>query len=259
MAIVSDKNLEADYCKIEDMPGVHPTAGVFKLCVTRSRAGNAAMWDAWLDCVCQWTRELRQGLVDQGISAEWSARAVVTLDGEQQQLDAILKPAFLDRCASESIVFYKFPSACSLVLQPNDLSKMHANLHSQLTQAKNHQAPAADSVKACFISQAKRMWPANVQLPSISKLTSYANLFGAFKVCSYMALRPDVVQKGWVLAGLRDRKLDFEQMATGFTFASQRNDAACMSAWKTIAYALAERHYLYGSLTEVHKRRETVI
>ena len=225
------------------------------------------MWNFYWSRVLEHADKLRAELVALDGGSKWSSQAYTTLDGESGPLLALLTPTLLMHCEETKHYFYKYPSACSLVLQPNDLMRMHQLIHKELTKLKNMKEEAAMCITNYFVNfGAAKLWT-DVQRPAKSAVLHFAQLLGAWRVASPKATLPDVLSVGWVKAGQGAKELDFQAMGTvtmnthththihihvgeGFTFVPQLQDAACMSAWKAMAESLAHKHWVNAGLTE---------
>ena len=133
MAIVADETLDKEEIRVDRIPGAHPnTISDVILVACHSRAGNSALWNLYIQEVESFIDEIlvmgdRLHLFDPTADDEdeYVRGAVLTMDGELQQLAIILGPETCQRLLDKNIIVAKHPSACSLAVQANDLGTMH--------------------------------------------------------------------------------------------------------------------------------------
>jgi hypothetical protein len=172
------------------------------------------MWNFYWSKVLEHVVKLRAELVALDGGSKWSSQAYTTLDGESGPLLALFTPTLLMHCEETKHYFYKYPSACSLVLQPNDLMRMHQLIHKELPKLKNMKEEAAMLITNYFVNfGAAKLWTA-VQRPAKNAVLHFAQLLGAWRVASPKATLPDVLRVGWVKAGQGAKELDFQAMGT---------------------------------------------
>ena len=131
-----------------------------------------------------------------GIFNTWSRQSYITLDGEIQQLNTLLTPTMVEKFRALHCEFHKYPSACSGVLQPNDLSRMHSIMHAMVPSAKNMAHSYGQDVQRYVLDTvSNNLWKAN-ERPAQNKIKQWAHLLGSFKVVAPSAMHHDVVRKG---------------------------------------------------------------
>ena len=99
MAVIGDKDVSDDYTVITSMDDIHPYGGVVDVCVCKSRAGSPKMWVHYMERVRVFSTQQMNKLQNSAAGTKWSKQTFCTLDGEAQQLFALLNEEFIVQCA----------------------------------------------------------------------------------------------------------------------------------------------------------------
>jgi hypothetical protein len=249
-AVIAVPEMEADDLREVQVPDGHPFGGKLLVFSMKTRSGNDKFWSRLLEEVVGWMETTRERLNTETMLDEWSSQGYVTLDGEYQQIAAVLKPEFLEKCEALKIYFMKHPSACSLIFQANDLMEMHRLLHTYLPQGKNKWDNAGEGTRRFMLNTGRVTLWCDADRPAMGKLEQWAALLAAFRVVGPKACARAIIKKGHDRAGQGDRKLDFAKMAQGSSYTNKLGDLLCMNAWENIAKQMAPKHLEQGELTE---------
>jgi hypothetical protein len=140
-------------------------------------------------------------------------RAVLTFDGAYEQIEAVLSSDIAEWCVEHNIGLFKWAAACSLVQQPNDVSRCHRILHRLFASSKYLYAPVKkENIKTCML-------PVIAMLNSLPKLAKDSKMTFTKFFCNlhdilHDAFRPDVVRRGWEDAGIYP--FDVERIMSGW-------------------------------------------
>ena len=171
-------------------------------------------------------------------------RAVLTFDGAYEQIEAVLSADVAEWCVQHNIGLFKWAAACSLVQQPNDVSRCHKILHRLFASSKYLYAP----VKKENIRTS--MFPVIAMLNSLPKLAKDSKLTFTKFFCNlhdilHVAFHPDVIRRGWADAGIYP--FNVEQIMTGWNHgATQANKS----------WTMLEPVFKEYCLTAIEKLRE---
>jgi hypothetical protein len=171
-------------------------------------------------------------------------RAVLTFDGAYEQIEAVLSVDVAEWCVEHNIGLFKWAAACSLVQQPNDVSRCHKILHRLFASSKYLYAPVKkENIRTC-------MFPVIAMLNSLPKLAKDSKLTFTKFFCNlhdilHEAFRPDVIRRGWADAGIFP--FDVERIMSGWNHgATQANKS----------WSMLEAQYKEFCLTAIEKLRE---
>jgi len=131
-----------------------------------------------------------------GIFQTWSRQSYITLDGEIQQLNTLLTPVMVEKFRKLHCEFHKYPSACSGVLQPNDLSRTHSMMHKMVPSETNMSHNFGRDVQRYVLNKASKLLWKSGERPPEKKISAWARLLGSFKVVAPAAMNHNVVRKG---------------------------------------------------------------
>jgi hypothetical protein len=126
-------------------------------------------------------------------------RAILTFDGANETIEAIMKSRIAEECLIANITLLKWAAACSMTQQPNDVSKCHAILH------KLFKTYPYSKVPKHFPTE---MMPAITIMKKL-KMTAASRLVFQIFFCHLQdilsqAFTRAVVQRGWATAGIYD-------------------------------------------------------
>ena len=171
-------------------------------------------------------------------------RAVLTFDGAYEQIEAVLSADIAEWCVEHNIGLFKWAAACSLVQQPNDVSRCHKILHRLFASSKYLYSPVKkENIRTC-------MFPVIAMLNSLPKLAKDSKLTFTKFFCNlhdilHVAFHPDVVRRGWADAGIYPFNVD--QIMTGWNHgATQANKS----------WSMLEHEFKGYCLTAIKKLRE---
>ena len=137
MAVLVEPEMDRDDCRFTSVPGAG-FGGDILVATCHTRAGNDKLWTRYLGEVERWVEKLRDDMERLGLFATYSTQAVLSMDGEGQQVAAAFLPEMTARMLKANIVIVKFPSNCSSIFQPNDLMKMHRMLKDHVPKNLKH-------------------------------------------------------------------------------------------------------------------------
>jgi hypothetical protein len=171
-------------------------------------------------------------------------RAVLTFDGAHEQIEAVLSEDVAEWCIEHNIALFKWAAACSLVQQPNDVSRCHKILHRLFASPKYlYQPVKKESIRTC-------LRPVIAMLNSLPKLAKDSKLTFTKFFCNlhdilHDAFRPEVVRRGWADAGIYP--FSGEQIMSGWNHGAIKTNKS---------WAMLEPEYKQFCLTGISKLRE---
>lgn len=226
------------------------------------------MWNEWLDMMLRWvetTRTQLAALGETGFSmrvshtrlvpcsriythAHTHTQAVITSDGEKAQVDSVLQPEHIAKANAHNCEFFKYPSACSLLFQPNDRAETHKKIHAKAPFVKVN-GGRAKLLADFFRTQGKGVWPADTM--RFAKIGVLAKLFAGVVLTLPEATSSDVIRLGWQRAGwdCDTGALNFPKMVSMCLF--DKKDLDAMAVWERMAVLLTPTFAKHGGLTEV--------
>jgi hypothetical protein len=136
------------------------------------------------------------------------ARVILSFDGAHEHIESVLKCKNLtDYCIRNNIALFKWAAGCSLVQQPNDVSKCHKLLHaffkknSYLFQAE----PQRNELRPGYQNCMKVLDRSGVSADS--KLT-FMRFFKHLPVALHRSFSPDDLSNGYAVCGIHPFSLD---------------------------------------------------
>jgi hypothetical protein len=171
-------------------------------------------------------------------------RAVLTFDGAHEQIEAVLSEDVAEWCIEHNIALFKWAAACSLVQQPNDVSRCHKILHRLFASSKYLYMPVKkESIRTC-------LYPVIAMLNSLPKLAKDSKLTFTKFFCNlhdilHDAFRPEVVRRGWADAGIHP--FSVEQIMSGWNHGATKTNKS---------WTMLEPEYKQFCLTAISKLRE---
>jgi hypothetical protein len=171
-------------------------------------------------------------------------RAVLTFDGAHEQIESVLSEDVAEWCIAHNIALFKWAAACSLVQQPNDVSRCHKILHRLFASSKYlYQPVKRENIRTCML-------PVIAMLNSLPKLAKDSKLTFTKFFCNlhdilYEAFRPEVVRRGWADAGIYP--FNVEQIMSGWNHGA----TATNKSWERL-----EPEYKQFCLTAIQQLRE---
>ncbi len=122
---------------------------------------------------CPWSSEPQESVWWGRCSSRSSSRSsrsrargrwISSFDGAYEQIEAVLSSDIAEWCVEHNIGLFKWAAACSLVQQPNDVSRCHKILHRLFASSKYLYAPVKkENIRTC-------MFPVIAMLNSLPKL-----------------------------------------------------------------------------------------
>jgi hypothetical protein len=174
-------------------------------------------------------------------------RAVLTFDGAHEQIDAVLSEDVAEWCIEHNIALFKWAAACSLVQQPNDVSRCHKILHRLFASPKYlYQPVKKESIRTC-------LYPVIAMLNSLPKLAKDSKLTFTKFFCNlhdilHDAFRPEVVRRGWADAGIYP--FSVEQIMSGWNHGATKTNKS---------WAMLEPAYKQFCLIAISKLKEEAL
>ncbi len=171
-------------------------------------------------------------------------RAVLTFDGAHEQIEAVLSEDVAEWCIEHNIALFKWAAACSLVQQPNDVSRCHKILHRLFASPKYlYQPVKKENIRTC-------LYPVIAMLNSLPKLAkdskvTFTKFFCNLHDILHDAFRPEVVRRGWADAGIYP--FSVEQIMSGWNHGATKTN----KSWEML-----ETEYKQFCLTAISKLRE---
>ena len=171
-------------------------------------------------------------------------RAVLTFDGAHEQIEAVLSDDVAEWCIEHNVALFKWAAACSLVQQPNDVSRCHKILHRLFASSKYlYQPVKKENIRTC-------LYPVIAMLNSLPKLAKDSRLTFTKFFCNlhdilHDAFRPEVVRRGWADAGIYP--FSVEQILSGWNHGATKANKS---------WAMLEPEYKQFVLTGISKLRE---
>jgi hypothetical protein len=171
-------------------------------------------------------------------------RAVVTFDGAHEQIESVLSADVAEWCIEHGIALFKWAAACSLVQQPNDVSRCHKILHRLFASAKYlYQPVKRENIRTCML-------PVIAMLNSLPKLAKDSRLTFTKFFCNlhdilHDAFRPEVVRRGWADAGIYP--FNVEQIMSGWNHGAMQQN----KSWQML-----EPEYKKFCLIAIEKLRD---
>jgi hypothetical protein len=171
-------------------------------------------------------------------------RAVLTFDGAHEQIESVLSEDVAEWCIEHHIALFKWAAACSLVQQPNDVSRCHKILHRLFASPKYlYQPVRKDHIRTC-------LYPVIAMLNSLPKLAKDSKLTFTKFLCNlhdilHDAFRPEVVRRGWSDAGIYP--FSVEQIMSGWNHGATKTNKS---------WAMLDAEYKEFCLTAISKLRE---
>jgi hypothetical protein len=171
-------------------------------------------------------------------------RAVLTFDGAHEQIEAVLSEDVAEWCIEHNIALFKWAAACSLVQQPNDVSRCHKILHRLFASSKYLYMPVKkENIRTC-------LYPVIAMLNSLPKLAKDSKLTFTKFFCNlhdilHDAFRPEVVRRGWADAGIHP--FSVEQIMSGWNHGATKTNKS---------WTMLEPEYKQFCLTAISKLRE---
>ena len=171
-------------------------------------------------------------------------RAVLTFDGAHEQIEAVLSADLAEWCVEHNIGLFKWAAACSLVQQPNDVSRCHKILHRLFASSKYlYQPVKKENIRTS-------MFPVIAMLNSLPKLAKDSKLTFTKFFCNlpdilHEAFRPDVVRRGWSDAGIYPFNVD--RIMSGWNHGSTQVNKS---------WSMLEPEYKGFCLAAIEKLRE---
>jgi len=169
---------------------------------------------------------------------------VLTFDGAHEQIESVLSEDVAEWCIEHNIALFKWAAACSLVQQPNDVSRCHKILHRLFASAKYlYQPVKKENIRTC-------LYPVIAMLNSLPKLAkdskaTFTKFFANLHDILHQAFQPDVVRRGWADAGIYP--FSVEQIMSGWNHGATHANKS---------WAMLEKEYKEFCITAISKLRE---
>ena len=223
LAIIADPDKDEKEMTVLDLPGCHPdTKSDIHVVACKTRAGNAKLWKYYFDLVESWLEEImvkgdRLNLFKSTNKNEnqYERGAVLSMDGELQQLAEILGE---ERCAqllAKNIVILKHPSNCSLVCQANDLGTMHKDM--KLAAKKQSPEGIFTHVQHYLLNGGgfDKLFTTNY---STKKKRLFAETLVVIAYISHATWSPSRLEIAHRKAGWADDEIDMDQVNTYYIY-----------------------------------------
>ena len=127
-------------------------------------------------------------------------RALLSFDGAYEHIEAIMKGSMAEYCRFHNIGLFKWAAGCSLVQQPNDVSKCHKILHAYFRKS-SFRFFEDDRVRLrSGYSSAMRVL-ASHKATTKSKQT-FRRFFAHLPQCLAVSFTPDAISKGYEVCGI---------------------------------------------------------
>jgi hypothetical protein len=136
------------------------------------------------------------------------ARVILSFDGAHEHIESVLKSKKLtDYCIRNNIALFKWAAGCSLVQQPNDVSKCHKLLHLFFKSNKYlfQDNPQRHELRPGYQNCMKVLDRSGVSAES--KLT-FMRFFKHLPVALHKSFAPDAVSAGYATCGIHPFNLD---------------------------------------------------
>jgi hypothetical protein len=131
---------------------------------------------------------------------ELTLRALLSFDGAYEHIEAIMKGTMANYCQQHNIGLFKWAAGCSLVQQPNDVSKCHKILHAYFRKS-SFRFFEDDGVRLrSGYANAMRVLQAH-KATTQSKQT-FKRFFAHLPQCLSVAFTPDAISKGYEVCGV---------------------------------------------------------
>ncbi len=132
---------------------------------------------------------------------EVTLRALLSFDGAYEHIEAIMKGTMANYCRQCNIGLFKWAAGCSLVQQPNDVSKCHKILHAYFRKSSFRFFEDDGSVRLrSGYANAMRVLQAH-KATTKSKQT-FKRFFAHLPQCLAVAFTPDAISEGYEVCGV---------------------------------------------------------
>lgn len=136
------------------------------------------------------------------------ARVLLSFDGAHEHIESVLKCTKLtDYCIRNNIALFKWAAGCSLVQQPNDVSKCHKLLHAFFKSNKYlfQAEPQRHQLRQGYQNCMKVLDRSGVSAES--KVT-FMRFFKALPIALHRSFSPDDLAAGYATCGIHPFNLD---------------------------------------------------
>jgi hypothetical protein len=135
------------------------------------------------------------------LGGETVMRALLSFDGAYEHIEAIMKGTMANYCRLHNIGLFKWAAGCSLVQQPNDVSKCHKILHAYFRKSSYRffEDDGAVRLRSGY-SSAMRVLQAH-KATTKSKQT-FRRFFAHLPQCLAVSFTPDAISKGYADCGV---------------------------------------------------------
>lgn len=135
------------------------------------------------------------------LGGEVKMRALLSFDGAYEHIEAIMKGSMAEYCRLHNIGLFKWAAGCSLVQQPNDVSKCHKILHAYFRKSgfRFFEDDGAVRLRSGY-SSAMRVLQAH-KATTKSKQT-FRRFFAHLPQCLAVSFTPDAISKGYADCGV---------------------------------------------------------
>jgi hypothetical protein len=129
-------------------------------------------------------------------------RALLTFDGAYEHIEAIMKGTMAEYCRLHNIGLFKWAAGCSLVQQPNDVSKCHKILHAYFRKSSFRFFEEKSDGVRLRSGYANAMRVLQEHKATTKSKQTFKRFFVHLPQCLAVSFTPDAISKGYEVCGI---------------------------------------------------------